>query len=88
MNIKEQLQELKNKLEKARGKRGVQDAIYAEYGDWLISQAEKVEQLQQEVDRLSQENISWQKHDARQEAKIHNLEMKIGKLKQLGDPTL
>jgi uncharacterized protein YicC (UPF0701 family) len=51
--MNERLQEIKNKLEKARGKRGMQDAIYAEYGDWLLSQAEKVEQLQQENERLN-----------------------------------
>jgi chromosome segregation ATPase len=51
--MNERLQEIKNKLEKARGKRGMQDAIYAEYGDWLLSQAEKVEQLQQKIEHLN-----------------------------------
>jgi hypothetical protein len=55
---------------------------------FLLDIIREYEWLQQEVDRLSQENISWQKHEARQETKIHDLEMKISKLKRLGDPTL
>jgi predicted RNase H-like nuclease (RuvC/YqgF family) len=44
-----------------------------------------IEQQQQEITRLSRENIDLQRHIARQETDISNLEMENGRLKKLAN---